>query len=79
MAYTVDLILVLKSLFDFTLKPGLEGTPTWEVLQDAFEAYERSDSRRHIHDSVSSNFQRSERILDQDSISKKVAELVGKY
>jgi hypothetical protein len=79
MAYTVDLILVLKSLFDFTLRPSLVGTPTWEVLQNAFEAYERSDSRRHIHDSVSPNFQRSERILDQGSISKKIAELVGKY
>lgn len=39
MSYSVDLILVLKSLFDFTQKPDLAGSANWEVLKEAFEAY----------------------------------------
>jgi len=78
-AYTVDLISVLKSLFDFTLNPRLSGTMTWEVLKEAFEAYERSNSRQRIHDRVRSNFQQGGRILDLDSIPVKVDELLGEY
>lgn len=39
MSYSEDLILVLKSLFDFTQKPDLAGSANWEVLKEAFEAY----------------------------------------
>jgi len=78
-AYTVDLISVLKSLFDFTLKPSLSGTKTWDVLKEAFEAYERSDSRQRIHDRVRSNIQRRQRIPDLGSIQSRVGELLGEY
>ncbi|KAF8432216.1 hypothetical protein L210DRAFT_3487120 [Boletus edulis BED1] len=54
MAYTIDLISVLKALFDFTLKPDLAGTANWEVLKEAFEDYERSNRRKDIHDSCRS-------------------------
>ena len=46
MAYTVDLISVLKPLFDFTLKPDVAGTTNWEVLKEAFEDYERSNKAK---------------------------------
>ena len=51
MAYTIDLIWVLKSLFDFTLSPQWAGTVKWDVLKDAFENYERDSDVRRIHES----------------------------
>ncbi|KAH9168560.1 hypothetical protein EDB89DRAFT_2245147 [Lactarius sanguifluus] len=54
-AYTVDLVGVLKELFDVTLKPDLALTPTWKELQMAFEVYERSYSRQRIHNSIYSD------------------------
>lgn len=39
-AYTVDLIYVLKEFFDFTLKPDSALIATWEVLNEAFKAHE---------------------------------------
>ena len=54
MAYTIDLISVLKSLFDFTLEPDLAGTTNWEVLKETFEDYECSNRRKEIHASCRS-------------------------
>ena len=79
MTYTLDLVLVLKSLFDFTLAPNLSGSLTWNVLKEAFEAYEQSESRRRIHDNVSSNFRQGEGILTADCIRKKVREMLHQY
>ncbi len=62
MAYTVDLIRVLQSLFDFAIAPKLLGRTTWPVLQEAFEAYERSDSRQQIHRQICANFQQDRQI-----------------
>ena len=76
MAYSVDLILVLKSLFDFTLKPDLAGSANWEVLKEAFEAYERSHDAQKNHNLCRSAWQEN-RTLDRDSFRARIRELVG--
>jgi len=55
MAYTVDLIKVLRELFDFTLKPSLCLQTNWDELKEAFAAYEYSSSRLDIHNKIRSN------------------------
>ena len=75
-AYTVDLIRVLRELFDITLQPRLALTTTWEGLQGAFEAYERSASRQRAHHVISSQ---GEQILTVDGINRKVRELLKEY
>jgi len=76
MGYTVDLILVLKSLFDFTLKRDLAGTTNWAVLKEAFEAYERSKSRQKIHDSCRLASQQNLHTLDRNTFRMKLKELL---
>jgi hypothetical protein len=78
-AYIVDLILVLMSLFDFTLKPDLAGSTNWEVLKEAFEAYERSDKRPEVHRGCREAFQRGESVLDWGSFVAKVKDLVERF
>ncbi|KIJ94959.1 hypothetical protein K443DRAFT_683387, partial [Laccaria amethystina LaAM-08-1] len=77
MAYTIDLILVLKSLFHFTLKPDLAGSANWEVLKEAFEAYERSHDVQQNHNSCRSALQQNNRRLDRDGFRAKIRELLG--
>ncbi|KAH9165399.1 hypothetical protein EDB89DRAFT_2233439 [Lactarius sanguifluus] len=49
MTYTVDLVSVLRKLFDATL------TATWDGVQEAYGAYEKSGSRQNLHDRILSN------------------------
>jgi hypothetical protein len=51
-AYIVDLIKVLRELFDMTLKVEFATDEPW--LREAFEAYAGSPSRRRIHESIRS-------------------------
>ena len=67
MAYTIDLIFVLKSLFDFTLKPDLAGSVNWEVLKEASEAYERSHEIQQNHNFCRSALQQKKQPLDRVS------------
>jgi hypothetical protein len=76
MAYSVDLILVLKSLFDFTLKPDLAGSANWEVLKEAFEAYERSHDATQNHNFYRSTWQQNNRTLDRGIFRDTIKELV---
>jgi hypothetical protein len=78
-AYTVDLIGVLRELFDFTLKPDLALTTTWPVLQEAFQAYERSDCRERVHGSICSEYPQGEKVLTAGDVSEKVRELLKEY
>ena len=78
MAYSVDLILVLKSLFDFTLKPDLAGSANWEVLKEAFEAYQRSHDIQQNHNFCRSALQQENQNLDQDSFRARIRELLDK-
>ncbi|KAF5348285.1 hypothetical protein D9756_010480 [Leucocoprinus leucothites] len=75
-AYTMDLVHVLRELFDFTLKPTLALTTTWEELREAFEAYECSSSRQRIHNIIPSKVPQGEQILTPDGLDKKVRALV---
>ena len=77
MAYSIDLILVLKSLFDFTLKPDLAGSANWEVLKEAFEAYERSHDAQKNHNCCRSAWHRNNRTLDREGFRARIRELVG--
>ena len=72
-AHTVDLICVLRKLFDITLRPELLLTTTWTELREAFEAYERSYSRQRIHESICS---RTTQTLTADGIGEKIRELL---
>jgi hypothetical protein len=75
-AYTVDLIRVLRELFDLTLRPDLALTTTWTELREAFESYEQSNSRQRIHQSICSRTTLDEPTLTPDGISRKVRELL---
>jgi hypothetical protein len=77
--YAVDLILVMESLFRFTLKPGLSGTTSWEVLKEAFEAYERSDAPHGVHGGVRSYIDQCGKSFDLDGIFKKIEQLINEY
>ncbi|KAI9571840.1 hypothetical protein HD554DRAFT_2299923 [Boletus coccyginus] len=76
MAYTIDLIAVLKSLFDFTLKPDLIGATNWGVLKEAFEAYERSQKRKEIHDTCRSLYERNDRVLSREIFRQTIKDLL---
>ncbi|KAI9432389.1 hypothetical protein H4582DRAFT_2131814 [Lactarius indigo] len=75
-AYTVDLVGVLRELFDITLRPDLALTTTWKELQVAFESYERSYSRQRIHNSIYSNTTHGQQ-MTVDDISRMVRELLS--
>jgi len=77
-AYTVDLIRVLRELFDITLRPDAELTTTWPDLKEAFETYERSPSRRHIHKSICSYTPQDGWILTAKDLTNKLRELLNK-
>jgi hypothetical protein len=78
-AYTVDLISVLRELFDLTLQPDKALATTWQELKEAFEAYERSPSRQRIHNSICSKSAQGEQIVTADDIREKVRDLVTEY
>ena len=75
-AHTVDLISVLRKLFDIlTLRPGLGPTTTWTELREAVETYELS--RQLIHENICSRTMQDEQTLTADGInSEKVRELL---
>ena len=76
-AYTVDLISVLRTLFEKTLSgrsPGSTITITWAELQWAFEEYEIS--RKRIHARIRSMRTQDEKTLTEDELSEKVCELL---
>ncbi|KAH8977265.1 hypothetical protein EDB92DRAFT_1891264 [Lactarius akahatsu] len=76
-AYTVDLVGVLRELFDITLRPDLALTTTWKELQVAFESYERSYSRQRIHNGIYSNTARGQQMTVED-ISRMVSDLLSR-
>jgi len=76
MAYTIDLILVLKSLFGFTLKPDLAGSTNWNVLKEAFEDYERSSNVQQNHNYCRSALQQHDRNLDRDGLRNNIRKLL---
>jgi len=77
-AYTVDLIRVLRELFDITLRPGQNLAITWPDIKEAFETYERSPSRRQIHKSICSMTPQDGWIVTPSDIRAKLRELLEK-
>src|SRR5712691_11244582 len=71
MAYTTDLITVLKSLFD-VVKP----VTMWSELNRVFQAYERLDPRQQIHRRICANFRLDRQISDVDSFRHELRELL---
>ena len=73
MAYTVDLICVLKEVFYFTLMTPLAGETNWQGLQEAFEAYYRTHLVKRNHGSCQSA---SHKNLDQKGFRDEIEALV---
>jgi len=69
-AYIVDLIEVLKRLFEKTITAEL--ATTWPDLQAAFVEYEKSSARQSIHERIRSK----NPMLTSDEIEKKVKQLL---
>jgi len=72
MAYAVDLILVLKSLFDFAEKAN------WEIFKEAFEMYERTNDLERNHKACRSTFQQNDQKmpLNRAAFRAKIKELL---
>ncbi|KAN0138278.1 hypothetical protein V8E53_003741 [Lactarius tabidus] len=78
LAYTVDLIRVLKELFNITLRPDAKLTTTWPDLQEALETYARSPSLQHIHKSICSYTPQDGWFLTANDLTNKLRELLNK-
>ena len=75
-AYTVDLICVLRELFDITLRPELALTTTWTELRAAVEVHERSEARQRIHKRICAMTPQGENTLTAEDICNKVREFL---
>ena len=75
-AYTVDLIRILRELFAITLRHVFTLRVSWTELQEAIEAYERPGSRKRIHYRIRSKLPLSGPVLTTDDISSMVHELL---
>ena len=75
-AYTVDLIYVLKELLNVVLRPELAHTITWTELQEALVAYEQTDCRQRAHNNIRSKIPLSGPVLSTEGISRMVRELL---
>jgi hypothetical protein len=79
MAYAVDLISVLKSLLDFTLrKPDSAENANWEILKNAFEAYAKDFDLEQNHTVCRSTFQQNNQTmpLNREAFRAKIKELL---
>ena len=75
MAYTTDLVTVLKSLFDI-VKPSFSEGTMWLELNRVFQAYERLDPREQIHRRICANFQHDRQTGDSDIFRRELRELL---
>jgi hypothetical protein len=79
-AYTVDLILVLRELFDFTLQPQKAGRVTWDDLGEAWAAYHRTPSQAEVHSKITELVKKHKGLsADSTAIRSNVGELVYKH
>ena len=76
MAYTIDLISVLRLLFDFTLKSNLAGPTDWRVLQEALEAYERSNNRNQNHASCWALYGKGDQAPTRENFRQTIKQLL---
>ena len=78
-AYTVDLICILKELLNVVLRPELAHTITWTELQEALVAYEQTDRRQRVHNSIRSKVPLTGPVLTKDGISRMVREMLQEH
>jgi hypothetical protein len=79
-AYTVDLILVLRELFDFALQRTLFGCVTYDSLQEAFERFHRTQYQAQVHSEITALVKQHEGLsADSNAIHEGVAELLRKH
>lgn len=76
MAYTADLITVLKSVFDIVIISSFSGTTTWFALKDVFRASEQSDPHHQIHRRICADFQRDQQFRDPNSFRQFLRQLL---
>ena len=80
-AYAVDLICVLKGLFNLTIAdstPCLTLTTTWTEVEAVFKNYVQSPSHQRTHEIISITT-RYEHILTVDDIRREVCELLQEF
>jgi hypothetical protein len=79
-SYTVDLILVLRELFDFTLQRQKAGRVTWGDLGEAWAAYHRTPSQARVHSEITELVKQHEGLsADSNAIHENVVELLRKH
>ena len=78
-AYAVDLICILKGLFNLTIAPCLTLTTTWTELEVVFKNYAQSPSRQRIYEIICSIPTRYEQSLTVDDIRREVCELLREW
>jgi len=75
MAYTANLITVLKSLFEIVESSPSDRT-TWLKLHRVFRAYQRLDPREQIYRRIYANIQHDRQISDSVSFRRELCELL---
>ncbi|KAJ7193936.1 hypothetical protein GGX14DRAFT_587371 [Mycena pura] len=79
-SYTVDLMLVLRELFDFTLQRQWAGRVTWRDLGEAWAAYHRTPSQARVHSEITELVKKHEGLsADSNAIHESVVELLRKH
>ncbi|KAJ6504539.1 hypothetical protein DFH09DRAFT_1201023 [Mycena vulgaris] len=79
-SYAVDLMLVLRELFDFTLQRQWAGRITWGDLGEAWAAYHRTPSQARVHSEITELVKEHEGLsADSKAIHESVVELLRKH
>jgi hypothetical protein len=82
MTYIVDLTLILRNLFDFTLSMTHKGKASWETLKDAINEYQGSSSDsplRVVHDRIRSEVAERGNALEPNTLLHITKGLITKY
>lgn len=79
-AYTVDLILVLRELFDFALQPTLFGCVTYDSLQEAFERFHLTQYQAQVHSEITALVKEHQGLsADSKAIHASVVDLLRRH
>ena len=78
MAYIVDLIFVLRGLFDSTLAWKHRGHPSWEALNDAIGEYSGNalTPLEAVHDDIRSDVEKRASTFDREKMRLSMENLI---
>jgi len=82
MAYTIDLTLLLQTLFKLTFTPEYMGHPSWETLSSALNIYQGPQPDgpiRVVHEKILSVVARWEGTMSRDIMSSNIAMIIKEY